>query len=74
MVENNGYKAFDRSLLFNELETLKSNVDTLQRGLEVTSVEILKSEDVLSGVFDEEDKKKAEAAVPGNPTYRIWIQ
>jgi leucyl-tRNA synthetase len=69
-VEQTGPKAFDRHLEYSELEALEFNIDFLRRDLaflKVSDIEIVKVDTCTT----EEDKKKADAAVPGHPTYRL---
>jgi hypothetical protein len=68
-VEAEGMGAFDRTLVFNEFETLQLNLDNIRRDLyhfSVQKVVLIKQEDA-SG----EDAVKAEAAVPGQPSYSL---
>jgi leucyl-tRNA synthetase len=57
-------------LEFSELDALEYNMDFLRRDLAV-----LKVSDILvvksSTVEGDEEKKKAETAVPGSPAYRL---
>ncbi|KAJ3020117.1 cytosolic leucyl tRNA synthetase [Thoreauomyces humboldtii] len=72
-VDNNGPSAFDRSLGFDEMETLENNVDFVRRELailKVGEVKLIKAETVGEDA-DELDKRKADMAVPGHPTYRL---
>ncbi|RKO84472.1 hypothetical protein BDK51DRAFT_27993, partial [Blyttiomyces helicus] len=71
-VEAIGGAAFDRKLPFNEAETLASNLDFVRRELamfRIAKVEVVNKENVAAE--DVEDFKKADAAVPGQPAYRI---
>ena len=72
-MESSGAVAFDRKLNFGEKETLELNIEYLRRdlaNLKVAQVQVLEKEKL--GVDAEElDTKKAESAVPGQPTYRL---
>ncbi|KAL2913766.1 cytosolic leucyl tRNA synthetase [Polyrhizophydium stewartii] len=75
-VEASGKAALDRKLRFGELETLRVNLDFLRRDLlvlKVGKIELLHKEKLAVGTngVDDEDIRKAEAALPGAPTYRI---
>ncbi|KAI8829073.1 hypothetical protein BJ741DRAFT_397903 [Chytriomyces cf. hyalinus JEL632] len=70
-IETVGASGFDRRLEFQELETLKANADYIRRELvtmKITKVEFVAKEDVAT----EEDVAKADTAVPGVPTYRLF--
>jgi leucyl-tRNA synthetase len=69
-VEQNGPSAFDRELEYSEMQALEYNLDFLRRDLavmKISEIQIVKVDEVS----DEEEKKKAEIAVPGHPTYRL---
>jgi len=66
-VELNGPTAFDRAVLFDELETLKTTQNIVCKSLNLTRMEIYQKE----AVEDPNDLKKAQNALPGNPTYAI---
>jgi hypothetical protein len=70
-----GRKALERTLPFNESETLQCNLDTIRRELgtlKISSIELYVKEDKNAlEKLSEDDLKKAEAAIPGQPTYRI---
>ncbi|TPX70822.1 leucine---tRNA ligase [Spizellomyces sp. 'palustris'] len=73
-VDAQGPVAFDRKLSFNELETLQLNLDYIRRELavlKVTSVELVDHKAAAAPPYDAEDAKKADNAVPGQPTYRL---
>ncbi|KAJ3041618.1 cytosolic leucyl tRNA synthetase [Rhizophlyctis rosea] len=75
-VEANGPSAFDRKLPFDEAAILELNMEFVRRevaALKIVRVEVLKKEGLKegSGGVDGDDLKKAEGAVPGQPTYRI---
>ncbi|KAI8893706.1 hypothetical protein BC833DRAFT_607486 [Globomyces pollinis-pini] len=69
--ESQGQAALDRKLLFSEIDTIQVNMDALRRDLavlKITNIQVIKTDQVT----DEEDAKKAETAVPGQPTYRTF--
>ncbi|ORX61652.1 leucyl-tRNA synthetase [Hesseltinella vesiculosa] len=66
MVEKSGVEGFDRALAFDEAATLLLAVDEIKRNLGFNNVTILKSED-----WTEDDAKKAELSVPGQPSYNF---
>ncbi|KAJ3344644.1 cytosolic leucyl tRNA synthetase, partial [Entophlyctis luteolus] len=69
-IESSGSAGFDRSLGFDELQTLEANKSYIRRelvSLKVRAVEFVAKNDATS----EEDAKAAEAAVPGVPSYRM---
>ncbi|KAI8930113.1 hypothetical protein BC831DRAFT_508563 [Entophlyctis helioformis] len=75
-VEALGKQALDRKLDFAELDTLQANLDSLRRdlmNLRVSEIRLLQKEKLVVGVdgVDEEDIRKADAALPGAPTYRL---
>ncbi|KAL5033085.1 hypothetical protein BDV3_000099 [Batrachochytrium dendrobatidis] len=75
-VEVAGKSAMDRKLLFSEMDTLNLNLDFLRRDLivmKISEIRLLAKETLVAGVdgIDEEDIKKASAALPGSPTYRV---
>ncbi|KAJ3139412.1 cytosolic leucyl tRNA synthetase [Physocladia obscura] len=70
-IESSGSAGFDRSLGFDELETLEANNDYIRRELvamKIKAVEFVAKEKAVG----DEDIKLAEASVPGVPTYRIF--
>jgi leucyl-tRNA synthetase len=70
--ETMGAKALDRTLLFNESETLELNLDFIRR--EMANLKIAKVEVALKEKLEEDDSEdisKAQAAAPGAPSYRI---
>ncbi|KAI9024276.1 leucyl-tRNA synthetase [Phycomyces nitens] len=64
LVEKRGPIAFDRALIFDETETLKTCLDEIKRALGFHTVHVLKSDEA-----SEEDSKAAENAVPGAPSF-----
>ncbi|KAH6574050.1 hypothetical protein BASA60_005708 [Batrachochytrium salamandrivorans] len=75
-VEVSGRSALDRTLPFLEMDTLSANLDFLRRDLivlKVGSIRLMQKESLVIGVdgVDEEDIRKADAALPGAPTYRV---
>ncbi|KAI9352501.1 hypothetical protein DFJ73DRAFT_829910 [Zopfochytrium polystomum] len=74
-VEAAGPSAFDRTVSFNEQDTLTQNVDYIRRelaSLKISAVEFVAKEGLAAGDdFSDEDIAKAEGALPGVPTYRI---
>ncbi|KAI8815204.1 hypothetical protein BJ742DRAFT_746347 [Cladochytrium replicatum] len=74
-VTDSGSSAFNRTLTFKEFETLQETSDLICRelaNLKIARVDIVPQAEVLSGVqWSAEDRKKAEAALPGVPGYQI---
>ncbi|KAJ3091299.1 cytosolic leucyl tRNA synthetase [Quaeritorhiza haematococci] len=80
LVDQNGSQAFTQKLLFDELETIRHNVDYVRRELSmvrITSVEVVLTVDVKEkgkeGGFSDEDIRKAELATPGQPSYITYL-
>ncbi|KAI9015178.1 hypothetical protein BC832DRAFT_194924 [Gaertneriomyces semiglobifer] len=73
-VEARGPVAFDRKLTFDELQTMKQNLDYIRRELasiKIQEVEVVMKEDVKEEGWEKDDLKKAEGSLPGAPTYRL---
>ncbi|KAJ3309417.1 cytosolic leucyl tRNA synthetase [Boothiomyces sp. JEL0838] len=71
-VETVGPVALERELLFDEKKVINMNMDFLRRDLatlKITKINVIESSSVAA---DDQDFKKAEEAVPGEPTYRIF--
>ncbi|TPX45376.1 leucine---tRNA ligase [Synchytrium endobioticum] len=69
-VEREGPIAFNRALVFDELQVLVENKDIIKKALDVVDVEIIRKEDVSAFAgFSAVQITKAEAAVPGKPAY-----
>jgi leucyl-tRNA synthetase len=69
-VEKSGPSSMDRKLAFSELDALNINIDYLRRDLamlKINKVEIVEKQ----AAAEDPDLKKAELALPGQPTYRI---
>lgn len=64
IVTRDGPEAFNRTLIFNEVETLEKAKEELKRTLGFHTVTILTQDQVT-----EEDVKAAEGAVPGVPSF-----
>ena len=62
-----GIQALTAKLIFNESSLLDENVGLLKKSLDYEIVQIVDKEKI-----SEENVKKAEAAVPGSPTFRFW--
>ncbi|KAL1917157.1 uncharacterized protein VTP21DRAFT_4813 [Calcarisporiella thermophila] len=62
-VEKFGAVAFNRALLFNELEVLNENAEFIKRTLGFHTARII----IADSVTDETEKRAAEIAVPGEP-------
>lgn len=70
--EIHGSAAFERKLSFDEMNTLEINLEYMRRELthqRIGKIELVDKSEV--NVADMDDKKKAEMALPGHPTYRI---
>lgn len=75
LVEQQGPSGFKLELPFNEVETVNVNKESIRRELhafKVVNVDIVVKETLDATNADPEDIKKAETAIPGQPTYR-WI-
>ena len=75
-VESVGAAALDRKLLFDELATLNVNLDYIRRELSVLKIEkvnLYRKEAISAGENDviDLDVAKSDAALPGQPTYRL---
>lgn len=71
--EKLGTAAFERKLVFSEMEALETNLEYIRRDLlllKINKVEVIQKSMILSE--EELDVKKADLAVPGQPTYRIF--
>ncbi|CAO3660097.1 unnamed protein product [Rhizopus stolonifer] len=64
LVEKEGPDAFNRALIFNEVETLEKAVDELKRALGFHTVSIFGHDE-----WPEEHIKTAENAIPGVPSF-----
>ncbi|KAJ3341586.1 cytosolic leucyl tRNA synthetase [Gonapodya sp. JEL0774] len=70
LIVEQGVRGFDRELKFNELATVSDNSEYIRRSLGLESLKIVRAEDVVASAdATAEEKKKAELAEPGNPTY-----
>lgn len=64
LILKEGPSAFNRALIFNEIETLETAMDEIKRALGFHTVTLLGHEQ-----WAEEDLKAAESAVPGAPSF-----
>lgn len=64
IVNRDGTEAFNRTLIFNEVETLEKAKEELKRTLGFHTVQIMTQDQCA-----EEDTKAAESAVPGVPSF-----
>ncbi|CEG77935.1 Putative Leucine-tRNA ligase [Rhizopus microsporus] len=64
LILKEGPSAFNRALIFNEIETLETAMDEIKRALGFHTVTILGHDQ-----WAEEDLKAAESAVPGVPSF-----
>ncbi|MBM6383972.1 MAG: leucine--tRNA ligase [Paenibacillus sp.] len=64
IVNRDGPEAFNRTLIFNEVETLEKAKEELKRTLGFHTVQIMTQDQCA-----EEDTKAAESAVPGVPSF-----
>ncbi|RUS29537.1 hypothetical protein BC938DRAFT_480538 [Jimgerdemannia flammicorona] len=63
-IEKFGASSFNRTLIFNEYETLRTAVEFLKRSLGFHTIHIL-----LEDQWTENDSRAAEIAVPGDPGF-----
>ncbi|GAA5814564.1 hypothetical protein MFLAVUS_008062 [Mucor flavus] len=64
IVNRDGSEAFNRTLIFNEVETLEKAKEELKRTLGFHTIQIMTQDQCA-----EEDTKAAESAVPGVPSF-----
>lgn len=64
LVEKFGPSSFNRTLLFDENQTLQHSLDFYKRTLGFQDITVLITEN-----FSEADKKAAEQAMPGVPAF-----
>lgn len=69
-VESEGISALDRTVKFDELDTLSLNKTYIQRCLDLASLDIILAEEVQHP----SDLESAENATPGHPVCRIWLE
>ncbi|KAI8988173.1 leucyl-tRNA synthetase [Mycotypha africana] len=66
LITKEGPEAFNRALTFNEIDALNNAIDEIKRALGFQTVTILGHDQ-----WTDEDKKAAENAVPGVPSYNF---